>query len=244
MGKKDFSDYYKRKDVTGGYDQQREGTEYRKQKRAKELKIFLSLLNKQDKEKVLELGCSSGRLTQFLGKVTAIDTSKDMLKITKQKNPQAKIIHADMFDMPKLFKEGSFDKIVTIRVFTHLKEKELLDILKKINLTLKDNGKLVFDLEEYSIIRQMARLIYTHLFNIFRSKKNKIRGYKVYQYKLSETIEILHKAKFEVIGLEFLYHKIGRQIMFLARKTVKKPEKLLPTFETDEEYNKWKWKYS
>lgn len=215
MTNKQFSDYYKKTEVTDDYDRQRLSNSYRRNKRQKELKIFLSLLNKKTGERVLEIGCSSGQLTKFLGKVTAIDTSKDMLKITKQKNPQAKVYHLDMFDLPKPFKR-KFDKIVSIRVLTHLSEKELLKVLKKINKTMKKDGLLVFDLEEYSVLRQIARLIYTDFFNIFR--KNPIRGYKVYQYKKYKAFEILREAGFDIWGIEYLKHKIGKQFMIQARK--------------------------
>lgn len=219
MSKKAFSEYYKQDNVTGTYDKQREGTEFRRSQRAKELGIFLDLLNKKPREKVLELGCSSGFLTKELGAVTAIDTSKDMLIITKKKNPKATVICSDMFDLPKPFKPKSFDKIVVIRVLTHLDEEELSDVLKKINLTLKIGGYLVFDLEEQSIMRQIARLIYTNFFNLFRSKENEITGYDVYQYSVEEASDLLKKAGFEVQGIEYLNHKVGRQFMILAKKT-------------------------
>jgi ubiquinone/menaquinone biosynthesis C-methylase UbiE len=119
MSKEEFSEYYKDKKVTGTYDDQRLRTEYRRQKRQKELDIFLELLDKKGEEEVLELGCSSGFLTEHLGKVTAIDTSKDMLKIANEKNPQSVVLEADMFNLP--FKDNSFDKVVTMRVWTHVR---------------------------------------------------------------------------------------------------------------------------
>jgi len=66
---KEFTKYYQSKKVTGTYDKQREGGKYRLDKRKKELKFFLDLLDKKDGEKVLELGCSSGFLTQYLVKL-------------------------------------------------------------------------------------------------------------------------------------------------------------------------------
>jgi len=47
MNKEDFKRYYRKKDVTGDYDSQRMGTDYRKKKRQKELEIFLELLDKK-----------------------------------------------------------------------------------------------------------------------------------------------------------------------------------------------------
>jgi len=93
---KKFTEYYQKKRVTGTYDKQRGGNAYRRNKRQKELKIFLDLLDKKPGENVLELGCSSGFLTEHLGKVTAIDTSEDMLEIAHSKNPKSKCIPGDM----------------------------------------------------------------------------------------------------------------------------------------------------
>src|SRR3989344_4418496 len=138
-----FSDYYRRQHVTGTYDKQREATEYRRKKRALELKYFLDLIDKRENEKVLELGCSSGFLTKYLGKVTAIDTSEGMLDITRKKNPSAKCIHADMFEMP--FKDNSFDKVVTMRVWNHLDKNDIRKAIKESKRVLKNKGQLVFD---------------------------------------------------------------------------------------------------
>src|SRR3989338_3266045 len=118
---KKFTEYYRQKEVTGGYDNQREATEYRRRKRALELRYFLDLIDKKEGEKVLELGCSSGFLTKYLGKVTTIDTSQGMLEVTRKKNPQATCIATDMFELP--FKNNSFDKVVTMRVWNHLEDR-------------------------------------------------------------------------------------------------------------------------
>src|SRR3989344_8218494 len=105
-----FTEYYRKQNVTGTYDKQREGTAYRRKKRALELSIFLQMIDKSPKDNVLELGCSSGFLTKELGSVTAIDTSQDMLKIAHSKNKKAKCVPGDMFDIP--FKDNSFNKVV------------------------------------------------------------------------------------------------------------------------------------
>ena len=157
-----FSEYYKQKKITETYDAQREGTAYRRRKREVELRYFLELIEKKNREKVLELGCSSGFLTKHLGKVTAIDTSADMLKITQQKNPLAKCVYADMFELP--FKNKSFDKVVTMRVWNHLNEKDLRRAIREAKRVLKKNGYLIFDAEDKSKLRRFISLIYKILF--------------------------------------------------------------------------------
>jgi len=208
MSKKNFTDYYRKEEVTGTYDAQREGTEYRREKRKKELQIFLDLLDKKEGEEVLELGCSSGFFTQHLGKVTAIDTSTDMLKITRKKNPKATVLSADMFNLP--FGKDSFDKVVTMRVWTHLNESDLKKVVIEARRVLKQGGYIVFDLEEASIVRAVANFIYKKFY--------KITGYKIYRYKDVKVNKILNDLGFFVERIEFMNHKVGRQIFFKASK--------------------------
>ena len=200
--------YYRDEQVTRGYDKQREGTEYRKMKRKEELNLFLSLLNKKKNDKVLELGCSSGFLTKELGEVTAIDTSKEMLKITKRKNPKAKVLEADMFELP--FKANSFDKVVTMRVWNHLNTQDLFLALEEAKRVLKKRGVLVFDMEEEDILRKIVNFFYKKMFGI--------KGFKVYQYSFDKIFSILDFFGFEIEQARYLEHRIGKQIIIKAIK--------------------------
>ena len=203
-----FKDYYKDEKVTGTYDDQREGNEYRKNKRKKELDLFLELLDKQKGEKVVELGCSSGFLAQHLGIATAIDTSAKMLKITKEKNPNITAVEADMFKLP--FDQKSFDKVVTMRVWNHLDKIELTKALLEAHRILKKGGTLVFDLEEANMLRAIANFMYKRVF--------KTTGYKLYRYSLKDAIILINNLGFRIDKIEFLKHKIGRQLVFRVRK--------------------------
>ena len=198
-----FTEYYRKQNVTGGYDKQREGTEYRRRKRALELKTFLQLLDKKEGEKVLELGCSSGFLTEHLGKVTAIDTSEKMLEIAHSKNSDAKCIEGDMFKIP--FKANSFDKVVTMRVWNHLDEKDIRKAIKEAKRVLKPKGYLIFDAEEKLFFRRFIGFFYQKMF--------RTTGYKIYQYSFNEIKNILEKNEFKVERAIWYNHRIGRQIV-------------------------------
>jgi len=209
---KKFTDYYRKKNVTRTYDNQREATSYRRKKRALELRHFLDLIEKREGEKVLELGCSSGFLTRYLGKVTAIDTSQGMLEVTRKKNPQATCIATDMFELP--FKNNSFDKVVTMRVWNHLDNKDLTKAILESKRVLKNEGHLIFDVEDKSSLRRIASKIYKLFF--------RPTGYTIYQHSLNETRAILKKQGFEIEKVRFLNHKVGRQIILRARAVDKK----------------------
>ena len=204
---KEFTKYYQQKRVTETYDSQRKGNAYRRRKRELELKCFLDLLNKKPKEKVLELGCSSGFLTEHLGEVTAIDTSKNMLKLAHSKNKKAKCIYADMFKIP--FKDNSFDKVITMRVWNHLNEEDLRKAIKEVKRVLKTRGYLVFDVEEKCFVRKIAAFFY--------QKITRITGFKIYQYSLKKINRILAQEGFKIEKVRFLWHRIGRQIILRAK---------------------------
>ena len=206
--KEQLKRYYQDKEVTEGYDKQREGTKYRRKKRGEELRLFLLLLNKKKKDKVLELGCSSGFLTEHLGKVTVIDTSREMLKITKRKNPKAKVLEADMFKLP--FKKESFDKVVTMRVWNHLDVRDLFLVLIEAKRVLKKEGILLFDIEEENPLRRIVNYIYKWMFDI--------KGFKVYQYSFDRIFSILDLVGFEIEMARELEHRVGKQIIIKARK--------------------------
>lgn len=208
MNKEELKKYYQDKEVTEGYDEQRMGTIYRRWKRRKETEIFLKLLDKKKNDKVLELGCSSGHLTQHLGKVTAIDTSKEMLKIAKMKNPKARVMEADMFELP--FKNGSFNKIVTMRVWNHLNKTELGCAIHEVRRVLVKKGALIFDVEEKNLIRVIVNFFYKKLFGI--------KGFKIYQYSFDEIEEFLEEDGFVIERAFELEHRVGRQIVIKARK--------------------------
>jgi len=202
-----FTEYYRQKNVTGTYDSQREATEYRRRKRALELKYFLDLIDKKGKENVLELGCSSGFLTKYLGKVTAIDTSEGMLETARKKNPLAKCIPADMFELP--FKDGLFDKVVTMRVWNHLNEADLRKAIRESRRVLKKGGYLIFDAEEKSMIRRFVGFFYKMIF--------RPTGYTIYQYSLPELKKILWQEGFKIEKIRILKHRIGRQILLRSQ---------------------------
>jgi len=203
-----FTEYYRKKGITGTYDNQREKTRYRRAKRNIELNCFLELLDKKANEKVLELGCSSGFLTKHLGKVTAIDTSENMLKIAHEKNPLAKCLLGDMFDLK--FKKDSFDKVVTMRVWNHLDEKDMRKAMRQVHRILKKGGVLVFDVEDDSFLRRFVGFFYQRTF--------RTTGYRIYQYSLRKIGRILKEEGFKIERVKYYNHRVGRQIVLRTGK--------------------------
>ncbi|MCR4264132.1 MAG: peptidase C39 family protein [Candidatus Roizmanbacteria bacterium] len=109
----------------------------------KHLEPFLSRLSK--KAKILDVGCGPGNYAIHLVKmdytVTGIDTSTEMIKIAKQKVPEAKFVLADMRKMP--FENNSFDGLLSAYSLIHIPQKDIAGTLQEFNRVLKPHGRCI-----------------------------------------------------------------------------------------------------
>jgi len=104
-------------------------------------------------DKVLDLGCGTGRLYQLFQDIqvdyVGIDQNETMIKVAQQANPKAKYLVGDMLDLP--FEDNEFDVIYCIATFHHLPDEKLrLQALAEMKRVLKPGGKVImtnWDLE-------------------------------------------------------------------------------------------------
>jgi len=97
-------------------------------------------------EKVLDLGCASGRFLEILEdkKVDyfGIDISEKLIEIAKKKYPKGNFQVADALNLP--FPNNFFDKIFSIAVLHHIPSGEFrLQFLKETKRVLKKEGLLI-----------------------------------------------------------------------------------------------------
>jgi len=109
---------------------------------------FLSYLHRGDK--ILDLGCGTGRITQYYVdngfKVIGIDLSDEMIKIAKKKHPQIEFLCADMRKLN--FPNESFDAVSIAYSLFHLSKKDVPQLIKKVKYILKDKEILLLILQE------------------------------------------------------------------------------------------------
>lgn len=102
--------------------------------------IFLNYIPK--KSKILDLGCGVGRDSKyFIEKgynVTSIDGSKEMCKIAQELS-SLKVYEINFLDINYV---NEFEGIFACASLLHLSNADLLIVLKKISLALKDKGIL------------------------------------------------------------------------------------------------------
>ena len=112
------------------------------------LKISSERAELIDGQSILELGCGWGSFTLFMAEkyskssITAVSNSRDQRKFIEQqcKDRGLDNVHVITADMNDFSIDGSFDRVVSIEMFEHMRNYELL--LNRISGWLKPGGKL------------------------------------------------------------------------------------------------------
>ncbi len=110
--------------------------------RQKPTEFAISLANEWQQGKILDIGCGNARnLKPFLEKgfeCYGIDSSKELIKIAKERIKEAKLTQASATNLP--FPNESFDYIICLAVLHHLKPKDHEKVLNEIKRVLKPEG--------------------------------------------------------------------------------------------------------
>jgi len=129
------------------------------------IKEYLEYWNIQPGHYILEPGCGSGRLTEYLasavgseGKVYACDLSREMIARAKKRNlPEQVIIYSGSVNSVPAA-DNYFDKVICFQVFPHFSDKILA--MTEIARVLKPGGDLwinhLLSREEVNNIHQNA----------------------------------------------------------------------------------------
>ena len=105
-------------------------------------KYVREFLNKVDRDRIVELGCGSGAMANYMyecGKqVIAVDFSTSLLNIARRKYPNVEFYEADICEYIPAIK---YDGLITKDVLFHLPTKDLERVLKNFKRILKTGGK-------------------------------------------------------------------------------------------------------
>jgi len=182
-----------------------------------DIKPLLKYIKENDK--VLDLGCGNGRLYQILkekqGRYVGLDLSEELIKITKEKYPEAEFLVGDMKKLP--FGADNFDIIFCIAAFHHLKTaEERLQSLREMKRVLKPGGKII--LVNWNLLgkwgtEKVEKGDYKRFGNDFsvpwRNSERKILGERFYHAFTLDEIELLCK-EVRLRVEQNLYSKKGR----------------------------------
>ncbi len=162
---------------------------------------ILSYLNPKPTETILDLGCGTGDLTEeiFLSgaKIIGVDNSAEMIESAKFKFPA---VEFRQMDAKELKFDFQFDAIFSNAVLHWIPEKE--KVIEKMNLLLKNNGRIVLEFGGKGNNQQMLKV----LREVFTE-----RGYHTnakvdfwYYPSIGEYSTELEKFNFRVVHAEHL----------------------------------------
>ncbi len=155
---KGFKSFYQDKGVVLEYDKKRLKTA--RQRILRELERTLPLKFIKQGSNILEIGCGTGFVTNYLlkkGTVTAVDSSEEMLKKCKATikaasvNAPIKFVKSSLFEF---YSTKKFQYVVSIRVMLHLKKSDLTKASATISESMKKEGLFMFDVESKSFFKK------------------------------------------------------------------------------------------
>ena len=124
-------------------------------KNRKQLEFIESIEKIENKEKILDIGCATGNLTELLGErtenVIGIDLDGEFIKEAKLKNPRLIFENMNMLEIDKSFEENSFDRIVSFgNTLVHLDNiGEIKVFFEKVYKLLKKEGYFIVQIINY-----------------------------------------------------------------------------------------------
>ncbi len=185
-------------------------------------------------EKVLDLGCGTGRYFELIKEKGAdyfgVDNSQKMIKVAKERYPQAKFQVADALNLP--LPNNYFNKVFGIAVLHHIPSEEFrLKFLKEAKRVLKQDGLLILTVWKFRTKRELSLIFkYTILRLIGKSKLDRRDffepwGKKIKRYyhcfSKKELINLVKKAGFEILESGLIRNKRGNRnnIYLVAKKS-------------------------
>jgi len=168
-------------------------------------KMF-KILRPKKNDSVLSLGCANGRfdlrLAPLVNKIIGIDISSKAIANARKTGQKLKIKNAHFYarDITQglSYKNNSFNIVLALGIFHHLKLRQIKPLIKEIHRVLRPGGQLyTIDPSATGILRIIARNFFKKLYQSYRSPEEHDLDYRW-------LIRICQKSGFKLKKLEFL----------------------------------------
>jgi len=186
-------------------------------------------------ERVLDIGCGNGRLSQLISaeNYIGIDISDKLIEIAKKKYPDKRFVLSEPLKFP--FENQSFDIAICLAVLHHIPSKQSrAEFLKEIKRILKPNGKLiltVWDLQsskkaiklflKYTLLKLVGKtkVDFKDIFYPWKnSKGEEITDRYIHIFSLKELQKLVEQADFEIIKTMYVKRsKKERNLLIIAK---------------------------
>ena len=136
----EVTDYYNA--IAPDYDLSRFGNTYGQFIQEQEHSILQLLLEDQSLDKIIDLGCGTGRFLNFAQ--FGVDISEQMLEIAQSKFPTKSLFHENATHTH--FPNQNFSCAFSFHVFMHLNPIIVQNFIDEAYRILKPGGKFIFDI--------------------------------------------------------------------------------------------------
>jgi len=164
-------------------------------------------------EKVLDIGCGNGRFFELCkGKASyfGIDSSKELIKIAKNRYSEANFQVADALNLP--FSDNYFDKVYSIAVLQHIPSQEFREqFLKEAKRVLRPDGLLFLTVWNLWKWKNIELLIKNNILKLFGKSKLDFKDFFL-PVKRHSLFKNFYYHAFTKKELEKLVKKAGFQI--------------------------------
>lgn len=190
-------------------------------------RAILEALNLQENERLLDLGCGTGRLLEKMSsKVESsvgLDLSgKSVEVLNSKKLPQTVALRFDITKDDITSLPGPFDKIVSVQMIQHLDPLVVPGVLRDISGVLANTGVFVLELYNYSGLNRKIEILRSR--GKIKKVQNDGNDFFEYRYSPSEMVLLLKNAGFkniQVLGVcnlpRAIVNRLGAKSFFIER---------------------------
>ncbi len=104
---------------------------------------FLDALRRTGRQRILDIGCGSGRIIQDLPEAVGLDVSLPKLRFLRERHPH--LVQADVFALP--FTDAAFDAVICSEVIEHVADRRPL--FEEMTRVLQSGGTLILGTPDY-----------------------------------------------------------------------------------------------
>lgn len=217
----------------------------------KQVKFIIDVLHLKENDRILDICCGIGRHLIELSKKgiygVGVDFNKKYIDIANKNKKKSKNLEFINIDTRKIDFENEFNAAISIWTsFGYFTDRENLDLLKKVNRSLQNEGKLLIDIENiYYLVNNLPKerwenkndeyILERNELNLRSSRlkteriliKNKksfeyIRNYRI--YTLSEFKNHLLDAGFKLVNYYGGYEKeelnlFSKRLIIISEKS-------------------------
>jgi len=171
---------------------------------------FLKKINVGKNNKILDVPCGTGIMTNIISKYSnnllSVDISDDMLRIAKNNHPNANYLNLDMFKLPNL--NQTFDVILAIGIIHRLPKDLRIKMLKMMSNI--SNEFIVFTFTKSTTLLKLKRKVMEKIFNNYMPAPEPVK-YSILKNELYQNgLSIIHK--------KHVFPFLSSEVVLMVRK--------------------------